>query len=276
MSATVDAWAKVDPTAVLGDGVVVGPFAHVGPGVVVGRGTEIRPHACVYGPTVLGEENVIHSYACVGGDPQDLSFKGETVRLQVGDRNVFRENVTISRGTLKEDGLTVIGSDCLFMAGAHVAHDCVLADRVVMANNVLLAGHVHVEERATLNGAAAVHQFATIGTLAYVGGLSRIPQDVPPYMVVEGHPARVVKVNAVGMRRAGAEEPRVRAVKDAHRLLWRSDQLVREKTLDRIEKDGSITPEVAHLVRFLRRQMKGKNGRGREGLREGHGGGGPR
>jgi UDP-N-acetylglucosamine acyltransferase len=267
VSARIDAWARVHPGAVLADDVIVGPFAVVGDSVTLGAGTELRPHAVVQGPATLGARNLIHSYACVGGDPQDLSFKGEEVMVEVGDDNVFREHVTVSRGTLKEQRLTRIGSRCLFMAGSHVAHDCVLGNGVILGNNVLLAGHVHVEDRAILNGAAAVNHFATIGRLTYVGGLSRIVQDVPPFMVVEGNPARVIKVNAVGMRRAGAEESRVRAVKDAHRLLWRSDHLVRDAALDSIERAGTMTEDVAHLVGFLRRQMAGKNGRAREALR---------
>jgi UDP-N-acetylglucosamine acyltransferase len=267
MSARIDAWAKVDPSARIADGVVVGPFAVVGPGVSLGPDTEVMPHGIVFGPATVGARNRIHPYACIGGDPQDLSFKGEEVFVEVGDDNVFREHVTVSRGTKKERGLTKVGDRCLLMAGAHVAHDCVLGDGVLMGNNVLLAGHVHVEDRAILNGAAACHHFATVGRLSYVGGLSRIVMDVPPYMVVEGHPARVIKVNAVGMRRAGIPEERVRAVKDAHRLLWRSEEAVRERTLDRMEADGPLTEEVRFLVAFLRAQMAGKNGRAREAVR---------
>jgi UDP-N-acetylglucosamine acyltransferase len=143
----------------------------------------------------------------------------------------------------------------------------VLGDGVIMANNVLLAGHVHVGDRAILNGAAAVHHFTSIGRLSYVGGLSRIVQDAPPFMIVEGHPARVVKVNVVGMKRAGIDEERIRAVREAHRALWRSDQLLREKTLDRLER-GEPTAEVLELVGFLRRQMAGKQGRAREAERK--------
>ncbi len=263
MTARIDAWARIDPSAVLADDAVVGPFAVVGAGVTLGPGTEVMAQGVVLGPSVLGARNRVHPFSCIGGDPQDLSFRGEEVRLEVGDENVFREHVTVSRGTLKEQRLTRVGSRGLFMAGAHVAHDCVVGDNVIFGNNVLLAGHVHVEDRAILNGAAAVHHFTTVGRLAYVGGLSRIFQDVPPFMVVEGHPARVIKVNAVGMRRAGLTEEHVRAVKEAHRVLWRSD-LVREQALDRIEREGRMTEEVAHLVGFLRRQVAGKQGRARE------------
>jgi UDP-N-acetylglucosamine acyltransferase len=267
VSARIDPWARVDPSAELADGVVVGPFAVVGPRVVLGPDTEVMAHATVLGPARLGARNRVHPYACIGGDPQDLSYKGEEVSVEAGDDNVFREHVTVSRGTKKETGITRIGSRCLLMAGAHVAHDCALGDGVLLGNNVLLAGHVHVQDRAILNGAAACHHFATVGRLSYVGGLSRIVMDVPPFMVVEGHPARVIKVNAVGMRRAGIPEEGVRAVKDAHRALWRSEEPVRERTLDRMERDGPLAEEVRLLVEFLRRQMAGKNGRAREAER---------
>ncbi len=267
MSADIDPRASVDPTARLADGVKVGPFAFVGPHAEIGPGTVLMPHAVVHGFTKMGSGNRVHPFACLGGDPQDLGYRGEEVRLEIGDRNEFREGVTVSRGTLKEQRLTRLGSGGLYMACSHVGHDCVVGDGVILGNSVLLAGHVHVEDRAILNGAAAVHHFTTLGRLAYVGGLSRIIMDVPPFMVVEGHPARVIKVNVVGMKRAGMSEERIKAVRVAHRALWRSDQLVREKTLDRLERDGTPTEEVLYLVGFLRRQMAGRQGRAREAVR---------
>ncbi len=264
MSATIDPRAYVDPSAVLADGVEVGPFAYVGPEVTLGPGTVVMHHGTVHGWTRMGAGNRIWPYACVGGDPQDLGYKGDESRLEVGDRNVFREGVTVSRGTSKEKRVTRIGDDCLLMACCHVGHDCVLGNSVILANAVLLAGHCHIEDRAILAGAAAVHHFTTVGRMAFVGGLSRIIMDVPPYMIVEGHPARVVKVNIVGLKRGGLSEDRIRAVRRAFKELWRGDQLVREKTLDRLERDPAVTEEVKYLVGFLRRQMGGQHGRGRE------------
>lgn len=264
MSARVDPTARVDPSASLADGVEVGPFAFVGPRVTLGAGTVVMHHGTVHGFTRMGAGNRVWPYACVGGDPQDYSYRGEEVWLEAGDRNTFREGVTVSRGTAKEKGITRIGSDCLLMACSHVGHDCVLGDGVLLANNALLAGHCHLEDRCALNGAAAVHQFTSIGRLAYVGGLSRIAMDAPPYMIVEGHPARVIRVNVVGMERAGIPEPRIKAVRQAFRDIWRADQLVREKTLDRLEREEGATEEVKYLVGFLRRQMAGNQGRGRQ------------
>jgi len=268
MTARVDPRASVDPTAELADGVEVGPFAFVGPHAVIGPGTVLMHHASVEGWTRLGAQNRVFPYASVGGEPQDLLYRGEEVRLEVGDRNTFREGVTISRGTRKEQGLTRIGSRCLFMACSHVGHDCVIGDDVILANAVLLAGHCHVEDRAILSGAAAVNHFTTIGRLAYVGGLSRIFMDVPPFMIVEGHPARVAKTNVVGLKRAGLSDERIRSLRHAFKALWRADQLVREKTLDRLEKGEDATEEVLYLVAFLRRQIAGRQGRAREAIRK--------
>ena len=268
MSARIHPTAFVDPTAELGDGVEIGAHAFVGPGTVLGAGTVLRNQATVPGWTRMGEGNVVHPHATIGGDPQDLGYKGEEVRLEVGDRNCFREGVTVSRGTSKEGRLTRIGSGCLLMACSHVGHDCVLGDGVMLANNALLAGHCHVEDRAILSGSAAVNHFTTIGRLSYIGGLTRIYMDVPPFMILEGHPARVVKVNQVGLQRAGFDEKRVRAVRHAYKALWRGDQLVREATLERLETGEDATEDVLYLVAFLRRQMAGKQGRAREALRK--------
>ncbi len=268
MSARIDPTATVDPTAELADAVVVGPHAYVGPETVLGPGTVLHHHASVHGWTRMGAENRVWPYACLGGDPQDLGYKGDESRLEVGDRNVFREGVTVSRGTAKEQRVTRIGSGCLFMACSHVGHDCVIGDTVILSNNVLLAGHCHVEERAIMGGAAAVHHFTTIGRMAFVGGLSRIYMDVPPFMITEGHPARVVKVNLVGLKRAGLSEESIRSVRKAFKELWRGDQLVREKTLEWLERDHAESAEVLYLVGFLRRQMAGVHGRAREAQRK--------
>jgi UDP-N-acetylglucosamine acyltransferase len=268
MSARIDPSAHVDPSATLADGVEVGPFAWVGPKVALGPGTVVMHHGSVHGWTRMGAGNRVWPYACVGGDPQDLLYRGEEVWLEVGDRNVFREGCTVSRGTMKEQGLTRIGSDCLLMACSHVGHDCVLGNGIILANAALLAGHCHLEDRSIVSGGAAVTHFTTIGRMAFVGGLSRIIMDVPPYMTVEGHPARVIKVNVLGMERAKIPADRVKAVRQAFRELWRSDQLVREKTLDRLEQQEGATEEVIYLAGFLRRQMAGKQGRAREIVRK--------
>jgi UDP-N-acetylglucosamine acyltransferase len=256
--------ALVHPGSVLDHGVRIGPYTVVHEGCEIGAGTVIGSN-CTLGPwTRIGAKNVIHSHSAVGGDPQDRLYRGEKTWLVVGDQNEIREFATLNRGTMKGDGYTRVGHKNLLMACSHVAHDCVLGDHVVLANNVLLAGHVVVEDHAILNGAAAVQQFTTIGRLAYVGGLTRIVQDVPPFMVVEGNPAKVWKANIVGLQRSGYSEEQIASLREAHRVIFRSKK-PRAEVLDEVEAAGSMTPEVAELVTFLKRVERGTFGRARNG-----------
>lgn len=258
----IDPTARIDATARIGTNVEIGPYCVVGPNSVVGDGTVLKSHCVVGQNTTLGRNNTVHPFATVGGDPQDLLWHGEETWLVVGDRNVFREGCTVNRGTLKGDGYTRVGNDNLIMACAHIAHDCCLGDHIVMANNVLLAGHVIVEDRAILNGAAGVHQFTTIGRLAYVGGLTRIVQDVPPYMIVEGHPSSIRKVNVVGLQRLGYSEDHIGVLKEAYRQLFRSPR-PRSEVMAELEQKTDNTPEVLDLLAFLRRTERGRHGRSR-------------
>jgi UDP-N-acetylglucosamine acyltransferase len=216
--------------------------------------------------TTIGRDNRFLGQANIGGAPQDLSYEDEPTQLVLGDRNTVREFVTINRGTLKGGGVTRVGSGCLFMACSHVAHDCEIGDGVQLGNNVLLAGHVAVGPGAIVNGAAAAHQFVTIGRNAYVGGLTRVIQDVPPFMILEGHPARVRKVNVIGLERAGAPAEEVQALRQAFKLLFRNDGL-RSQALARAERDLS-GDYVRELCRALRNTELGQKGRYRETLRE--------
>lgn len=260
--------AHVDPSAVVGEGTRVGPFAVVGPGVVIGRDNEIRSHAVLDGPgTTLGDRNVLHEGCAIGGPPQDKKYHGEPVRLVIGDDNTIREYVTIHRGTPGGGGITRVGSRNLLLVGAHVAHDCNVGNDVILSNNVLLAGHVLVEDRAIMNGAAAVHHFGTVGTLSYIGGLTRIVRDAPPYMVSEGHPSRVVKVNAVGMARSGIPEERIEILRHAFRHLFRRKHPTLTESLAAMADEGITSPEVTKLREFLVAQARGKNGRAREAHR---------
>jgi UDP-N-acetylglucosamine acyltransferase len=256
--------AVIHPTAVLDAGVKIGPYTVVNEGTEIGAGTTIGA-SCTIGPwTRIGARNAIHSHAAVGGDPQDRLYKGEKTWLVVGDENEIREFATLNRGTHKGDGYTRVGNKNLLMACSHVAHDCILGDRIILANNVLLAGHVVVEDGAILNGAAAVQQFTTIGRLAYVGGLTRIVQDVPPFMVVEGNPAKVWKANIVGLQRNGYSEDQIAALREAHRIIFRSKS-PRAHVLAEISGNGPLTPEVGELVAFLNRMERGMFGRARNG-----------
>lgn len=254
--------ATIHPTSILGRNVQVGPYCVLGPGSEIGDGTHLKNHVTIGMNTKMGRNNTVYPYASIGSDPQDLSWHGEDTHLVVGDRNVFRESVTVNRGTHKGDGFTRVGNGNLIMACAHIAHDCLLGDNIVMANNSLLAGHVIIEDRAILNGAAAVHQFTTIGKLSYVGGLTRIVQDVPPYMIVEGNPSKVRKVNIVGLQRNGIGQERITALKKVYRDLFRSRK-PRAEVVAEFEGLDNLTPEVQELIDFLRRVDRGRHGRGR-------------
>ena len=254
--------AVVDPRAELATGVTVGPYCVVGPQVKIGAGTILEPHAVVTGNTTMGENNHVHSHAVIGGPPQLLKDLGADVGLVIGDNNTFREFVTVNTGTELGGGPTRIGNHCLFMACSHAAHDCVLGDHVELVNNALLAGHIHVHDRAIVSGGAAMHHWVTVGTLAFVGGLSRIIQDVPPYMIVEGNPSKVRGINIVGLRRNGGSEETIQTLKKAHRLVYRS-QLTRKEALDELEA-GEVIREIKCLCDFVRRSLSGKQGRARQ------------
>ena len=267
MATEIHPTAVVAPGCELGTDVQVGPYAVLGENVRIGDGTRIGPHVVIEGVTRLGRDNVVFGQASLGGAPQDLSYEGEPTQLEVGDRNTIREFVTVNRGTVKGGGVTRIGDECLLMACCHVAHDCELEDHVILGNNVLLAGHVLAERRAIVSGSAAAHHFATIGQAAYVGGLTRIVQDVPPYMIVEGHPSKVRKVNEIGLHRAGVGEREIAELKRVFRLLWRSPE-PRSRVVERLARGGAGGPLVQRLVQALRNTELGAKGRYRETLRD--------
>ncbi len=258
--------AVISPRAELADDVEVGPFCYIGPDVHIDSGTVLHHGVTVVGRTRIGKNNVVYPNAAIGTPPQDKSYAGEPTCVEIGDDNVVRECVTIHRGSMKEEGVTRLGSRCYLMACSHVAHDCVIGDDVIFGNNVLVGGHVHVEDGANLNGGAAVHPFTTIGRLAYVGGLTRIVQDVPPFMIVEGHPSRVRGINSVGMRRAGIPEPVIEAMAKAFRRIYRRGR-PQAQVLEEMENEPGWPPEVRLLCQALRNSAAGRNGRYREILR---------
>lgn len=257
--------ALVDHAAALGEGVVVGPYCVVGPEVSIGAGTVLESAVVLTGKVTIGCNNLIGHHAIIGTPPQLLKDLGAQVGVVIGDNNIIRESVSINSGTEQGGGPTRIGNDCFLMIAAHVAHDCILCDHVEIMNSALLAGHVKVKKGAIVSGGNGVHHFVTIGTLAFSGGLSKLVQDVPPFMLVDGNPARVRGVNVVGLRRAGFDETRINALKQAHRTLYRS-KLSRTKALEMLES-RRMTPDVEYLVRFCRAAAGGKQGRARENLR---------
>jgi UDP-N-acetylglucosamine acyltransferase len=263
MPPTIASTAVVDERASLAEDVHIGPFCVVGPEAAIGRGTRLIASVAVLGRVTIGERNVIHPGAVIGGEPQDLTYRGSPTEVVIGHDNVIRESVTINRGTEKEDGVTSVGDRCYFMAGVHIAHDCKVGDRVIIANGTMLGGHVHVHDDATLSGAVAIHHFATIGSYSFVGGLSRVLHDAPPYMLVEGIPTRPRCVNVVGLKRNGFPPEVVHALAEAHRLLYRS-KVGLDNAREVLRAGGYMVPAVNHLLSFIQDQQEGRHGRGRD------------
>ncbi len=259
--------AIIDPAAHLEEGVTVGPYCVIGPDVRIGAGTRLLNHVTIQQDTDIGRDNVIHPFAVLGADPQDLKYRGEKTALRIGDRNQIRELVTIHRGTGNGGAVTHVGSDNLIMGTVHVAHDCRIGDGVVIANAVMLAGHIHVEDHAIISGGAGLHHFVTVGTCAFIGGMARVPQDVPPYMLVEGSPAKPRKLNDVGLTRHGLGGTAIDALKDAFKRLYRENgAAISEKIMD-LRREYASVAEIARLCDALDASARGVHGRARELLR---------
>ena len=251
----IDPRAVVSPRAELASDVSVGPFSVIGPDVQIGPGTIIGPHAVINGPTTLGAGNRIFQFASIGDAPQDKKYRGEPTHLSIGDRNTFRECCTINRGTTHGQGVTRIGHDNLFLAGSHVAHDCVIGDHVVFANSAAIGGHVEIGDWVQLGGLSAVHQFAKIGAHAFIGGGSILSRDVPPYVMVAGNPAVPHAVNSEGLKRRGFSAEQIRNVRDAYRILYRSELKLTE-AVERLSALAQSQPELQILVDFIGRSER--------------------
>lgn len=248
--------AQVDPRAVLAADVVVGPFCVVGAGVRIGAGTVLHAHVVIEGPTTIGEQNRLFPFACVGMEPQDLKYKGEPTTLEIGDRNMFRESVTVHRGTVGGGGVTRLGSDNLLMAGTHVAHDCHVGSHVIFANAATLAGHVTVEDGATIGAFSGVHQFCRVGRQAYIGGYSVLTQDAAPYVLTVGNRAKSYGINVIGLERKGVSAETIQALKQAYRLLFRA-HLSQEEALQRVRSEIGEVEEVRLLADFIAGSERG-------------------
>lgn len=277
---TIHPTAVIDPRAEIGAEVHIGPFCVIGPDVVIGDRCRLHSHVTVTGRTVLGPGNELYPGVVLGAAPQDLKYRGGRTELIVGRENVFREYVTVHPGTEVAGGRTVIGNYNHLLVGVHIAHDCVIADGCVIANYVQIAGHVHIEERCHIGGVAAFHHFVTVGKYAYVGGMARVTQDVVPFMVTQGYPARVRSVNEEGMRRWGFDDQALENLRYAFRVLYgRRSEASGLTMLERIaalETDGHADENVRYLCEFIRRATRdGVYGRYRESLRKdaewGHG-----
>jgi len=247
--------ALVDPAARLGDGVVVGPFCIIAAGAEIGEGCVLDSHVRIEGCVRMGPRNKVHQGAVLGGPPQDLKYEGEASTLRIGEGNVIREYVTMNPGTGAGEE-TRVGDHCLIMAYAHIAHNCVIGARVIIANAVQLAGHVTIEEFAIIGGLTPVHQFVRIGAHAFVGGGSRVPQDVPPFIRAAGNPLVVAGLNIIGLQRRGFSDESLEAIKRAYRILYRSNRNT-SQAIARLDEESFEDVHARRLVDFVKSSERG-------------------
>jgi UDP-N-acetylglucosamine acyltransferase len=247
--------AVVDSRARIGAGCEVGPYCIIGPNVQLGEGCRLHSHVVIDGLTTIGPRNEFYPFACIGLKTQDLKHAGGNCHLEIGNDNVFREHVTVHTATA-DGGVTRIGSHNHFLAYSHIAHDCVVGNHCIFSNCGTLAGHVVVEDHAVIGGLAAVHQFCRIGTMAIIGGCSKVVQDVPPYMMADGNPAETRGVNKVGLERNGVPEGVQRALREAYKIMFRAG-LTLSNALDRIQSELPPSRELEHFIDFCRKSERG-------------------
>ena len=252
--------AIVHPAAELDSSVRVGAYAVVGEHVRVGAGTVIGPHCVIEGHTEIGSDNQIFQFASLGAQPQDKKYAGEPTRLVIGDRNTIREFCTFNTGTIQDEGVTRIGNDNWIMAYVHIAHDCRVGNNTILANNATLAGHVHLGDWVILGGLTGVHQFVQIGAHAMAGFASRVAQDVPPYMMIEGNPLAVRGFNIEGLRRRGFTDMRLKAVKQMHKLLYRQGltlEAARHAITLLVQELPEAADDIDVMLQFLANSQRG-------------------
>ncbi|HOC59574.1 MAG: acyl-ACP--UDP-N-acetylglucosamine O-acyltransferase [Syntrophaceae bacterium] len=253
---------KIHPTAILapdvqlGDGVEIGPYSIIGSDVVIGKNTVIGPHVVIDDYTHIGEGCRIFQFCSIGALPQDLKFGGEKTRVVIGNFNTIREFVTIHRSTLADIGVTILGDHNLIMAYCHIAHNCKLGNHVIMSNVATLAGHVHVEDYAIISGLTGVHQFSTIGAHAFIGGASGVAKDIPPYTLANGNHTKLFGLNLIGLQRRGFSEETIKALKDAYRIVFRSDMLL-GAALEKVQNEVEDLPEVRYFINFIKESKRG-------------------
>jgi UDP-N-acetylglucosamine acyltransferase len=251
----IDSRAVVSPQAQLASDVEVGPFSVIGPDVEIGAGTWIGPHAVINGPTRIGRDNKIFQFASLGDAPQDKKYNGEPTRLEIGDRNVFRESCTVNRGTTHDQGVTRIGSDNLFMAYSHVAHDCQVGDKVVLSNVATLGGHVEIGDWVIMGGLSAVHQFTKVGAHCFIANNAAVTRDVPPYVMAVGQPAEPHSVNSEGLKRRGFTPEQILNIRRAYRLLYRSGLKLKD-AMEQLEQAALTQAEIKPFVEFIKRSSR--------------------
>ncbi len=252
---SIHATAIVHPEAHVPESTSVGPYSIIGPGVTIGERVTIGSHVLIERDTSVGDDTQVFKGAVLGTDPQDLKYAGEATTLAVGSRTTIREYATLNRGTI-DSGTTVVGDDCLIMAYAHVSHDSRVGNHVILANSANMGGHVIIEDWAIVGGVTAIHQFVRIGCHAFVGGGSRLPQDVVPYVMVAGSPCAAYGLNIVGLRRRGFQREAIRQIREAYRLVYQSELNV-SQALDQLEARDDLRPEVEHMISFIRSSERG-------------------
>lgn len=253
---------EIHPTAIIhkgaeiGEGVSIGPYSIIGEGVVIGDRTKIGPHVVIYGPTEIGNDCTFFQFSAIGAIPQDLKFQGEDTKIRIGDRNTFREFVTIHRASSHGTRETVIGNDNYLMAYVHIAHDCHLGNNIIMVNGATLAGHIMIEDYAVIGGLSAIHQFTRVGGYAMVGGCSAVVQDVPPYMTAVGNRAKLYGLNLIGLKRHGFSDETIKILKKAYRIIFQSKLTLKEAT-KKVREEIKGSKEVDYLLRFIEESERG-------------------
>src|ERR1043166_3295479 len=247
--------AIIDPKAEIGAGTVVGPYCIIGADVVVGEDCWLQHHVTLQGPMRAGANNKFYAYCSIGQQTQDLKYAGEPTYLEISNENTFREFVTVNRST-KSDGKTKIGSRGNFLAYSHIGHDCTVGDEVVFSNNGTLAGHVQIGDNAVMGGLTAVHQFCRIGRFAITGGCSKIVQDVPPFMIADGNPAEIRGVNLIGLERKNYPADKVKPIKEAFRLIYRSKYNTAQ-ALEAVRKELPQNDEIREIIEFIETSERG-------------------
>ena len=248
--------AVVHPNAQIGEGVEIGPYSIIGENVKIGENNVIGPHVVIEGWTEIGDGNKIFQFASLGAVSQDLKYHGEKAYLKIGNNNTIREYVTMNIGTEGGGSITKVGDNNLFMVGAHIAHDCILGSNIIVANIGTLAGHITVDDGAIIGGVVAIHQFCKVGKMAIIGGCSKVVQDIPPFMMADGHPALVRGLNLIGLKRKGFDRQAIHRIKDAHKILFRSNMNTSQAVESLKEEFGSYE-EIQCIINFIEQSSRG-------------------
>lgn len=248
--------AIIDPAARIAEGVSIGPGTIIGPDVTIGEGTWIGPHVVIQGPTVIGKHNKIFQFASVGDEPQDITYKGEPTRLEIGDRNIIREYCMISRGTVKGGGLTTVGDNNFFMAYTHIGHDCVVGNHVIMVNYSALSGHVVIEDYTNVGAYAAIHQFCHVGAYAFIARATYVTKDVLPYVMIAGHTTSACGINTVGLRRRGFSSLVIDELRRAYKIIFRKGLTV-QQAITELNALAVNCQEIHMMINALNQATRG-------------------